>query len=38
VKEAASETTIIGFFHGAFPPHLDQIQHAPINDPARCRF
>jgi hypothetical protein len=21
-----------------FQPHLDQMQHAPINDPARYRF
>jgi len=27
-----------GFFHGAFQPHLDQIQHPPINDPARYRL
>jgi hypothetical protein len=25
-------------FHGAFQPHLDQMQHAPINDPARYRL
>jgi hypothetical protein len=23
---------IIGFFYGAFQPHLDQMQHAPINE------
>ena len=27
-----------GFFHGALQPHLDQMQHAPIDDPARCRL
>jgi hypothetical protein len=31
-------SSIIGFFHGAFQPHLDQMQHAPINDPARHRL
>ena len=25
-------------FDGTFQPHLDQMQHAPINDPARYRF
>ena len=29
---------VIGFFHGAFQPHLDQMQHTPVNDPARQRF
>jgi hypothetical protein len=28
----------IGFFYGAFQPHLDQVQHAPINNSARHRF
>jgi hypothetical protein len=31
-------SSIIGFFHGAFQPHLDQMQHVPINDPACYRF
>jgi len=31
-------SSIIGFFHGAFQPHLDQMQHAPINNSARHRF
>ena len=31
-------SSIVGFFHGAFQPHLDQMQHAPINDPARYRL
>jgi hypothetical protein len=26
------------FFYGAFQPHLDQMQHASINNPARYRF
>jgi len=30
--------SIVGFFHGAFQPHLDQVQHAPINDAARDRL
>jgi hypothetical protein len=29
---------VIGFFHGAFQPHLEQMQHASINNPARYRF
>ena len=28
----------IGFFDSAFQPHLDEMQHAPVNDPARHRF
>ena len=31
-------SSIVGFFHGAFQPHLDQMQHAPINDPTRHRL
>src|SRR5205807_5708345 len=31
-------SSIVGFFNGAVPPHLDQMQHAPINDPARHRL
>jgi hypothetical protein len=27
--------SIVGFFNGALQPHLDEVQHAPINDPAR---
>jgi hypothetical protein len=30
--------SFIGFFHGAVQPHLDQVQHAPINDPTRHRL
>ena len=29
---------IVGFLHGAVQPHPDQMQHAPINDPARYRL
>jgi hypothetical protein len=29
---------LVGFFYGAVQPHLDQMHHAPINDPARYRF
>jgi hypothetical protein len=29
---------LVGFFHGTFQPHLDQMQHAPINDPTRHRL
>jgi len=35
---ACLPSSIIGFFHGAFRPHLDQMQHAPINNPARYRL
>jgi hypothetical protein len=35
---ACLPSSIIGFFYGAFQPHLDQMQHAPINNPARYRF
>jgi hypothetical protein len=35
---ACLPSSIIGFFHGAFQPHLDQMQHAPINNPARHRL
>jgi hypothetical protein len=38
ISEACLPSSIIGFFHGAFQPHLDQMQHAPINDPARYRL
>jgi hypothetical protein len=31
-------SSIVGFFHGTFQPHLDQMQHAPINNPARYRL
>lgn len=34
---ACLPASIIGFFDRAFPPHLEQMQHAPINDPARRR-
>jgi hypothetical protein len=38
LRSACLPSSIIGFFHGAFQPHLDQMQHAPINDPARYRL
>jgi hypothetical protein len=25
-------------FHGAFQPHLDEMQHAPVNNSARYRL
>ena len=28
---------VTGFFYGAFQPHLDEMQHTPVNDPARHR-
>jgi hypothetical protein len=28
--------SIVGFFNGAVQPDLDQMQHAPIDDPARA--
>ena len=30
--------SLVDFFYGAVQPHLDQMQHAPINDPARYRL
>jgi site-specific DNA recombinase len=30
-------SSIVGFFHGAFQPHLDQMQHAPIHYASRER-
>ncbi len=36
-RRACLPSSIVGFFHGAFQPHLDQMQHAPISNPARCR-
>ena len=35
---ACLPSSFVGFFHGAFQPHLDQMQHAPINNAARHRF
>jgi hypothetical protein len=37
-RRARLPTSIIGFFNGAFQPHLDQMQHAPINSTARHRL
>jgi len=37
-RRACLPTSIIGFFNGAFQPHLDQMQHAPINNTARHRL
>src|SRR5262245_47962503 len=31
-------SSFVGFFDGAVQPHLDQMQHAPINDTARHRL
>src|SRR5438045_8228068 len=31
-------SSYVGFFDGAVQPHLDQMQHAPINDPTRHRL
>src|SRR5215469_14070166 len=31
-------SSFVGFFNGAVQPHLDQMQHAPINDTARHRL
>jgi hypothetical protein len=33
-----SRASVVRVFHGAVQPHLDQMQHAPINDPARYRL
>ena len=35
---ACLPSSIVGFFYGALQPHLDQMQHAPINNPARHRL
>jgi hypothetical protein len=35
---ACLPSSFIGFFYGAFQPHLDQMQHAPIDDSACYRF
>jgi hypothetical protein len=35
---ACLPSSIIGFFYRAFQPHLDEMQHAPINNPARYRL
>jgi hypothetical protein len=35
---ACLPSSIVGFFHGTFQPHLDQMQHAPINNSARYRL
>jgi site-specific DNA recombinase len=29
--------SIVGFFHGTFQPHLDQMQHTPVHDASRER-
>jgi hypothetical protein len=31
-------SSFVGFFDAAVQPHLDQMQHAPINDPTRHRL
>jgi hypothetical protein len=35
---ACPAPSIVGFFNGAVQPDLDQMQHAPIDDPARHRL
>ena len=30
-------TSVVGLLHGAFQPHLDQMQHAPVHDAPRKR-
>ena len=35
---ACCPASFVGFFDGAVQPHLDQMQHAPINNPARYRL
>jgi hypothetical protein len=35
LRRACLPASLVGFFHGAVQPHLDQMQHASINDPAR---
>jgi len=34
LRRACLPASVVGFFHGAPQPHLDEVQHAPINDPA----
>jgi hypothetical protein len=31
-------STIVRFFHRCFQPHLDQMEHSAVNDPARYRL
>ena len=33
-----AQQAVVGFFDGAVQPHLDQMQHASINDPTRHRL
>jgi hypothetical protein len=35
---ACLPSSIVGFFNGAFQLHLDQMQRAPVNNPARHRL
>src|SRR5713226_5414104 len=35
---ACLPASVVGFFDWAVQPHLDQMQHAPINDTARHRL
>ena len=35
---ACLPASVVGFFDGTVQPHLDQMQHAPINDTARHRL
>ena len=34
---ACLPSSIVGFLHGAFQPHLDQMQHSPVHDAPRER-
>jgi hypothetical protein len=37
LRRAFLPASVIGFFNGALQPHLDQMQHAPIDDASRKR-
>ena len=38
LRRPCPPASVVGFFDGAVQPHLDQMQHAPINDAARHRL
>ena len=38
LSRACLPASVVGFFDGAVQPHLDQMQHAPIDDPTRHRL
>ena len=38
VLRSCVASVVVGFLYGALQPHLDQMQHTPVDDPARYRF